>query len=294
MNPVIFNCVTLYLTVVLISVLQSRFRIVKDNPVVFFLLLFLGPILILGKAKRLKTWTELTGFEIWGWTLLLAYFNPKRILPKVNEGYIYAYTLFHWYLLIDSIQVKGFNFWLTFVIIISSFPTLLIIKTILQHRRLNYSEKLVLFYWFLFAISFTYIDQVALNIFTPILTLYEINFANSSYVFMTAIQLYFIATSFSLLFIGIPVFHLDKGSAPFRVRWKNAMNDWREVVAHKLGNFVEYQINIYQFLIITIISGMLFYFDMNYNFRLYLILIYTVLFPLVFFYLKWSPDENLE
>ncbi len=294
MNPVIFNCITLYLAVVFISVLQSRFRIIKDNPGVFFLLLFLGPVLVLGKAKGLKTWTELTGFEIWGWTLLLAYFNPKRILPRINEGYIYSYTLFHWYLLVEAIQFKGFNFWLLFVVVISCFPTFLIVKAVLQHKRLGYAEKLVLYYWFLFAISFTYIDQVALDIFTPILALYEINFANSSYVLMTAIQLYFIATSFSLLFIGIPLFYLEKGSAPLKVRWRNAMNDWREVVSHKLGNFVEYQIDIYQFILITIVSGTLFYLDHAYNFRLYLILLYTVLFPLVFFYLKWSPDENLE
>ncbi len=294
MKPIVFNCVLLYLTVVILSVLQSRFRIIKDQPWTFLFLLIGGPILILGKAKKIRTWTELTGLEIWGWTLLLAYFNPKRIVPRVNEGYIFAYTLFHWYLLLDTINLKGLNFITTTVALISVYPTYLIIKNVLQHQRLPYRDKLVLYYWFLFAIFFTYIDQVALDIITPILALTEINFQTILYVLITAVQLYFIATSFSLLFVGIPVFHLDNSGGSFKARWREAMAEWREIVTYKLGNFVEYQINFIQFFYISIMSGTLFYLDVLYNFRLYLIFFYTVLFPIVFFYVKWSPAENLE
>ena len=114
------------------------------------------------------------------------------------------------------------------------------------------------------------------------------------YVLITAVQLYFIATTFSLLFVGVPIFHLDRGWNSFKERWADAMKDWKDTVQHKLGNFVEYQISISQFLCITGISLFLFYLDYTYNFRLYLIFFYTVIFPLIFFYLKWTPNENLE
>lgn len=293
-NPVLFNCVLLYLTVVLLSLLQSRFRIFKDDPWVFVLLLILTPILMLGKMKSIKTWTGITGVEIWGWTLVLAFFNPKRIVPKINEGYIYAYTLFHWYLLVDTITAKGLGFWLGLVLAISVYPTILIVKSALEHKKLSYRDKLTLYYWFLFAITFTYIDQVSLDIIQPILALYEVNFATTTYVLITAVQLYFIATSFSLLFVGIPIFHLDKSSDKWKVRWARAMSEWKETVNHKLGNFVEYQISFIQFFYITIISAVLFYLDFAYNFRLYLIFFYTVIFPLIFFYIKYTPDTNLE
>lgn len=279
--------------VVILSVFQSRFRIIKDSPVTFFLLLLLFPVLLFGKAAKIKTWTGLTGFEIWGWTLVLAYFNPKRIVPKVNEGYILTYTLFHWYLLIEAITLKGFNFLTVLVLLISIYPTLLILKSSVESKKLSYQNKLILYYWFLFTVSFTYADQVALKIITPIIAFNEINLYSSLYVIITAIQLYFIAMSLSLLFVGIPIFHLDRSFESFKVRWANAMADWREIVSHKLGNFVEYQINLFQFLIILVISAFLFFIDQSYNFRPYLIFIYTVAFPLAFFYLKWSPDENL-
>jgi hypothetical protein len=293
-NPVLFNCVLLYLTVVLLSLLQSRFRIVKDDPFTFFLMVFLTPLLMFGKAAKLKTWTSITGAEIFGWTLILSYMNPKRIVPRINEGYIYAYTLFHWYLLVDTITAKGLGFWLGLVLAISIYPTILIVKSALEHRKLSYRDKLILYYWFLFAITFTYIDQVSLDIIKPILALYEVNFATTTYVLITGIQLYFISTSFSLLFVGIPIFHLDKSSDKWKVRWARAKREWKEIVNHKLGNFVEYQISFVQFFYITLISAVLFYLDYTYNFRLYLIFFYTVIFPIIFFYIKYTPETNLE
>ncbi len=293
-NPVLFNCVLLYLTVVLLSLLQSRFRLVKDDPWVFCILAVLMPILIFGKVAKLKTWTSITGFEIWGWTIVLAYLNPKRIVPRINEGYIYAYTLFHWYLLVDTIITEGLGFWLGLVLAISVYPTILILKSALEHKKLSYRNKLTLYYWFLFAITFTYIDQVSLDIIQPILALNEVNFATTTYVLITAVQLYFIATSFSLLFVGIPFFHLDRSWDSWKVRWARAKSEWKETVNHKLGNFVEYQISFVQFFYITLISTVLFYLDYIYNFRLYLIFCYTVIFPLIFFYIKYTPDTNLE
>ena len=71
-NPVLFNCVLLYFTVILLSLVQSRFRIFKDDPWVFILLLILTPIFVLGKTKNIKTWTGITGAEIWGWTINLS------------------------------------------------------------------------------------------------------------------------------------------------------------------------------------------------------------------------------
>lgn len=293
-NPVLFNCVLLYLMVVVLSLLQSRFRIIKDNPWAFCFLVVVTPLIIFGKAAGLKTWTQLTGFEIWGWTLVLAYFNPKRIVPRINEGYIYAYTLFHWYLLVDTMVANGPGFWTVLVLFISVYPTFLIVKSTLEFKKLSYPNKLMLYYWFLFAISFTYIDQVSLDIIQPIVVLYEVNIATTAYVLITAVQLYFIATSLSLLFVGIPVFHLDRSGSNFKQRWAEAMRDWRETVHHKLGNFVEYQISLAQFIYITLISGGLFLIDYAYNLRLFLIFCYTVIFPFIFFYLKYSPANNLE
>jgi hypothetical protein len=249
---------------------------------------------MLGKAAKLKTWTSITGAEIFGWTLILSYMNPKRIVPRINEGYIYAYTLFHWYLLVDTITTKELGFWLGLVLAISIYPTILIVKSALEHKKLSYRDKLILYYWFLFAITFTYIDQVSLDIIKPILALNEVNFATTTYILITGVQLYFISTSFSLLFVGIPIFHLDKSSDKWKVRWARAISDWKEIVNHKLGNFVEYQISFVQFFYITLISAGLFFLDYLYNFRLYLIFFYTVVFPLIFFYLKYTPDTNLE
>ncbi|MFY8021342.1 MAG: hypothetical protein ACOVP1_09100 [Bacteroidia bacterium] len=252
------------------------------------------PIVILGKAAKLKTWTSITSVEIFAWTLILSYMNPKRIVPRINEGYIYAYTLFHWYLLIETIANKGPGFWLSLVFAISIYPTFLIVKSALEHKKLSYRNKLILYYWFLFAIVFTYIDQVSLNIIKPILELYEVNFMTTIYVLITGVQLYFISTSFSLLFVGIPIFHLDKSSNNWKVKWAQAMKDWKDIVNHKLGNFVEYQISLVQFFYITMISAGLFYLDYSFNIRLYLIFFYTVVFPLIFFYLKYTPEDNLE
>lgn len=294
MNPVAFNCIFLYITVVILSLVQSKFRIYKDDPLSFILCLVLTPIVIFGKAAKIGTWTGITGFEICGWTLILAYMNPKRIVPRINEGYIYAYSLFHWYLLIRTIEEKGFTYLLIFITIISVYPTFLICKSSLEHKKLSYKNKLTLYYWFLFTIVFTYADQVALEIVKPILALYEVNLMTTIYVIFTAIQLYFIATTLSLLFVGIPIFHLDRSMDSFKNRWKKAMEDWRETVSHKLGNYIEYQINWSQFVLITIVSCFLFLIDYNYKFRFLLITFYTVVFPIIFFYIKWTPEENLE
>lgn len=294
MNPVVFNCITLYILVVILSLIQSRFKIYSDNPLMFFLCLVLTPLAILGKAGKIGTWTGITGFEIFGWTLILAYMNPKRIVPRINEGYIYAYTLFHWYLLSKTIEQKGFTYLLGFVAFISVYPTFLIFKSSLEHKKLSYKNKLTLYYWFLFTIMFTYIDQVALDIIQPILSLDFINVASFVYVIVTAVQLYFISTTFSLIFVGIPIFHLDKSSDNFKTRWKRAMSDWREIVTHKLDNYIEYQINSAQLFLITIVSVFLFTMDHMYNFRFFLNLFYTVVFPVLFFYIKWTPEENFQ
>lgn len=294
MNPIVVNCVLLYLTVVILSLIQSRLRIVKDDPTSFFLLLFLVPILVFAKAKGIKTWTGLTALEIFGYTFVIGCVNIKRILPRINEGYIYAYTLFHWYLLFDTINIKGFNFWLIVVLSISIYPTYLIIKSSFEHKKLEQNSKIILYYWFLFTIGFTYVDQIALDIVEPVTALTKIDFGNSMIILFSAVQLYFISTIFSLIFVGIPFFHLDRSSEKFKVRWKRAMNDWREILKHKLDNYIEYQINIVQVIYITVFSIVLFYIDTVENFRQILIFIYTVLLPVVFFYLKWTPKSNVE
>ena len=293
MNPIIFNCVLLYLTVIFLSLIQSRFRLIKDDPLTYFLLLIIMPFLLLGKAKGIKTWTGLTAFEIFGYTLVIAYFNAKRILPKINEGYIYAYTLFHWYLLYDTINIKGFNFWMILVLAISIYPTYLIIKSSFEHKILEQRSKIILYYWFLFTIGFTYADQVALDIVEPVMALTKIDFRNTMFVLFSAVQLYFISTILALMFVGIPFFHLDRSSDKWKVRWKRAMDDWREILTHKLDNYIEYQINVVQVIYITIFSLILFYIDTVENFRQILIFIYTVLLPVIFFYFKWTPKSNM-
>lgn len=294
MNPVVFNCAFLYLTVILLSLVQSRFRLIKDNPWMYLLVVLITPFLVLGKAKGIKTWTDLTAAEIFGYTLVIAYMNVKRILPKINEGYIFAYSLFHWYLLYDTIVLKGLNFWTVLVLMISIYPTYLIIKSAFEHKALSKPNKILLYYWFLFTIIFTYLDQVALDIITPVLTLVNINFESTFIVLFSAVQLYFISTVLSLAFVGVPVFHLDRSSSAWRIRWKRAMDDWREILNHKLDGYIEYQINTIQVFYIVVISGVLFYIDAIGNFRHILIFIYTVVIPLGFFYIKWSPNSNLE
>lgn len=255
------------------------------------------PFLVLGKLSkggRVLTWVELTSFEVFAFTLMMAYLSTKNILPKVNEGYIYAYTLFHWYLLADTINIAGLNFWLIIVMIISVYPTYLIIKSSFEHKVLERKNKIILYYWFLFTIAFTYVDQVALDIIEPVLQLTKINFANAIVVFISATQVYFISTVLSLLFVAIPIFHLDRSSRSFNVRWKEAKEECREILDHKLDNYIEYQVSTMQVFNITVFSGILFWIDTISDFRPYLIFIYTVVMPLVFFYFKWTPEKNVE
>lgn len=72
------------------------------------------------------------------------------------------------------------------------------------------------------------------------------------------------------------------------------MEEWRQIVSHKLENYVEYQINFVQVFFLTVSSAILFYVDYMQNIRQFLIFIYTVLIPLVFFYLKVTPKSNIE
>lgn len=58
--------------------------------------------------------------------------------------------------------------------------------------------------------------------------------------------------------------------------------------------FVEYQINTMQLIVITAVSVMFFYIDYKTNARPVLNFIYTVALPIVFFYMKYTPKENLE
>jgi hypothetical protein len=70
--------------------MQPSLRIVKDDLPTYFILLVLVPILVFANAKGIKTWTGLTALEIFGYTLMIGFVNVKRILPRINEGYIYA------------------------------------------------------------------------------------------------------------------------------------------------------------------------------------------------------------
>jgi hypothetical protein len=294
MNPIVFNCIFLYLAVIALSLIQSRFRLVKDNPIEYLMLLLIGPFIVLGKAKGIKTWTGLTGMEIFGYTLFITFLNPKRILPRINEGYIYAYTLFHWYLLFDTFLLKGLNFWTGLVLVLSVYPTYLIIRSSFESKKLIQRDKIILYYWFLFTIAFTYADQVALDLIEPVVALDDISIRSSSIVMFSAVQLYFVSTMLSLLFVGIPFFHLDRTSDTWNIRWKRVMDEWGEVLKHKLDSYVEYQINFAQVVYVTLMSAVLFYIDRVENFRQVLIFCYTVVFPLVFFYLRWTPKTNLE
>lgn len=295
MNPIIFNCFLLYIFIVILSLLQSRLRLFKDDPVTYIILLVVMPFLVLGKAKGIKTWTDLTLYEIVAYTLVISYLNAKRLLPKINEGFIYAYTLLHWYLLFDAMNRVGGNFWNILVAVISIFPTILILKSAYEHKRLVQREKIILCYWFLFTVFYCYISQVAQSIIKPVLTAPDISVLSTLIIFLSAIQLYFIAIVFCLLFLAIPLFHLEKGSESFSVRWKKAMKDWRRLLNHKLDHYIEYQINYIQILYITCSSLFLFYIDASYaSMRPYTLMIYTIVLPLVYFYFKAVPGENLE
>ncbi len=291
MNPVVFNCVLLFVLVIFMSLLQSRFRIAKDNPVSFTLLVLIIPVLVFVKAaaKGINTWTAITGLEIFIYTVMISYLNIKRVLPKINEGYIYAYTLLHWYFLIENISAIGFNFWIISVLAISAYPTLLLVKNLFLHKRLNTIDKAILFYWFIITVTFTYIDQVALHIIEPVLTVDEISITSVFIMLFSAIQLYFISMVFTWLFLGIPLFHGGRGDS-----WAVKMKEWKDVLKHKLNSYVEYQVSPQIVVFITVISVLLFYLDFQYNLRAELMCLYTILFPIVFFYLKASPNDNIE
>ena len=295
MNPMIFNCFLLFVFVILLSIFQSRFRVVKDSPLSFVVIVIVVPFLVLGKAKNIKSWDDLTGLEIFTYTLMLAYLFPKRIVPKLNEGFIYAYTLLHWYLVIDAINRVGYNFWNVAIALLSIFPTILIIKNAFEDKALERKEKIVLYYWFLFIVGYCFISQWAQNIIHPVLTSYEISYQSTFLIFISAVQLYFISTILTLWFVAIPAFHLDKGSEPFKVRWQQAKRSWRKILNCELDNYIEYQINRIQVFYITVTSVFIFFLDYSYqSFRPYLIIVYTIVLPLIYFYLKVVPEENLE
>jgi hypothetical protein len=273
------------------SLLQSKFKIVKESPIGFVFIIVVLPILIFGKAasRGIHTWTGIAGAEIMGYTLVLAYMYAKHIMPKINEAYIYVYTLLHWYFLLENISNIGWNFWLMATFIVSVYPTFLILKNVFIYKELTRRNKAILFYWFLFTVLFTYADQMALNIIAPVLTQYEISIASIFVIFLSAIQLYFMATTLTLLFLGVPLFHGGNGDT-----WKEKMRDWRKLLAHKLNSYVEYQVSWQIVVLITIISLALFYYDYNNDFRSELIYIYTIVFPIIFFYFKISPENSLK
>ncbi|MGQ0828973.1 MAG: hypothetical protein ACT4ON_11340 [Bacteroidota bacterium] len=296
MNPIVFNCVLLYLFVVAFSLLQSRLKLIKDSPISFVFVVLVVPFLIYAKTASKRpnlTWTELTGFEILGYTLVISFMNAKRIVPKLNEGFIYAYTLFHWYILSETINKIGFNFILITISIISVYPTFLIIKNAFEDKLVTRQEKIILYYWFLFIIGYTYINEVALNVIQPIFTMNEITLSSIIIIAFSALQLYFISTVLSLLFISVPLFHMDKGMESFSIRWDRAVAERNEILKHKLDNYIEYQINIPQVATITAFSALLFFLDHIYNCPAITTIIYTVLLPLFYFYFKISPSKNI-
>jgi hypothetical protein len=293
MDPFTFYTFFIFGVTVLLSALQSRFKIVREYPIVFWSMVFFIPVFTMlhGPMENMS----ITGFHVAIFTLILAYINPQRMSPRVNEGYIYAYTLFHWYLLIMTLIETGITFWLGVVLVISILPTHLIVKAIFQHDRLEYAEKVILYYWFLFTVIFTFIDQVAMGIVHPFMDMHMVSWENTLYALITAIQLYFIAACFSLIFVGIPLFHIERSGGTLSGRWRRATRECRELRKLKLGNFIEYQISMKEFLVITGISICLFALDLaSEDFRQPLIFVYTVIFPAVFFYLRLTPKENLE
>lgn len=290
MNPVVFHCVLLFCLIILLSVFQSRFKVITHSPWTFILIIILVPFLVYFKVSSKGhnySWEALTGFEIFGYTLIWSYLNARFFVPKINEGYILAYTLFYWYLLLDTILLKGFNYWMIFFTIISVLPTIIVLRAAFERKVLNRTNKLVIYYWFLFTIIFTFIDQTALDIIVPISVGKQVTVASVLHVFIMSIQLYFISTMLSLLYIGIPIFHMGRGTS-----WKQAKKECNEIRKYKLDNYVEYQISVVTAICIILVSGLLFYLDYQFNFRNYLILFYTLLFPIVFFYLKLAPRES--
>jgi Na+/H+ antiporter NhaC len=134
-----------------------------------------------------------------------------------------------------------------------------------------------------------------MDIIKPLLTDYEITLKSTLLIFLSAVQLYFISTVLSLLFVGIPIFHMDRTSQPLKVRWARAMKDWRKLLKCKLDNYIEYQINTIQVVYITITSGFLFLIDASYaGARAFSIIIYTIILPLIYFYFKEVPEQNIE
>ena len=92
----------------------------------------------------------------------------------------------------------------------------------------------------------------------------------------------------SLLFVGIPFFHMSNTT-----KWSEAVKECAEIRKHKMDNYIEYQISLMASISIIAVSGLLFYLDFKFNFRQYLIAFYTLIFPLLFFYIKWTPKSNL-
>jgi hypothetical protein len=75
--------------------------------------------------------------------------------------------------------------------------------------------------------------------------------------------------------------------------WSEAVRECAEIRKHKLDNYIECQISLTESLSIIAVSGLLFYLDYKFNFRQYLIAFYTLVFPLLFFYFKWTPISNM-
>lgn len=290
----VLNCVLLYVFVVLLSLVQSRFRIVKDNPWLFAILVIVVPVIgyvkIMSRHRDYSA-IEVTGLEILFWVIMVAYMGAKHIVPRIHEGYIFAYTLFHWYLLFDTAALKGWNSLLLIVAVISVFPTLLMFLHVCIKRVPGRLEKMTLYYWFLFTIVFTYSDQVLLDIVHPIAAFRQTDMLVIAYLLLSAVQLYFIAMMLSLLFLGMPFTHFDRGGSR-RERRRSGYKEWNELLEHKLDHFIDYQVSIVGILAIIVVSGILFWLDRQYELRSMLIFVYTVALPLVFFYLRYSSDSK--
>lgn len=289
MWPELINGLVLYFGVIVIMLLQTRFQPVRETPWLFGIMTVLLPVWLYFRFNHHDpdTLVFTTWYVLAVYVIFMTFHSSRNASPVLNETYILTYTLLFWYVFISSIIETGFNPWWLLVPAIGIVPTFVILKASFQHKKLSELEKLILIYWFLFTVVFNYVDQFFLGHVHPALTSHAVSFEHISALLFTATQLYFIGTAAALFLGSLPLFRFGKHTT-----WKEAVKNAHEVRGNKLNAFVDFQAHPILSMTVIVCSILVFFLDYAFGLRAYVMLLYFFVFPLVFFYLKWSPENK--
>lgn len=294
MGPISAYSLLFQLLIILLSIWQTRMSILKKWNWAFWAGVFFSFLFTLVAYEGIGSNPIIALLFTAYWTFLLTFTQPKQVAPKMNEAYIYLYTLYFWYVLGSDIYQNPNNLLLYGFAAIAMYPSLLILRACFSPKVLESNQKVVLFFWFLVCVIFIYLNEVFVKNLFPYMAVHKYSFVGFTYTLISAVQVYFMAIIISFALISNPIAHLDRDGRSFATRWKEAKRDSKKIIETALQQYINFQLSKLQWLYLTLGSFFIFYLDAIYEAHLYTLLLYTLVMPLVYFYFKWSPPDNTE